>query len=400
MKKIGIYPGNFQPPVKSHFAVYEKLVSLVDDADVYVATTDREPTPDAPLNFGDKEQIWTRHGVSDIYVTKITSMPTDKSIKVSEWRTQQIFKKFSSQYTAAIMTVNPGDIHLFSKRKGIPVVSKVKSPIKLAEILKDLSSSDEELPINSDNKKEFWLNPDGSIQYFQPYKGNENNLKSFTEHMYIITLDDTKVEGNPISTANIRRVLGSMKYNDDQKKKFFTWLFGWFDISLYKLITTKFTLANKIVKSEDNIDNTPKTSPSVVGIGTLRYPNVEKSLSNAVTEILGEIMNEDFSSTLNNTSADGDNNTSTTTDNSTQSSAQQASDKALKVQTLVQQKKAQELQSKQDKQQRDGYATTVRNYDTIKKKANRDKLDSLNKQISQAANPSSLSTTSTTSTSY
>ena len=42
MKKIGIYPGNFQPATKAHLEVYKRLKSMVG-TDSFIATTDREP---------------------------------------------------------------------------------------------------------------------------------------------------------------------------------------------------------------------------------------------------------------------------------------------------------------------------------------------------------------------
>ena len=37
MKKIGIYPGTFQPADRSHFEVYKKLKSMVGGNDAFVA---------------------------------------------------------------------------------------------------------------------------------------------------------------------------------------------------------------------------------------------------------------------------------------------------------------------------------------------------------------------------
>ena len=70
MKTIGIYPGNFQPPTRAHYQVYRRLRQMVG-TDVFIITTDRTPTPDAPLNYGDKEQIWVRHGAPAGHVVKV-----------------------------------------------------------------------------------------------------------------------------------------------------------------------------------------------------------------------------------------------------------------------------------------------------------------------------------------
>ena len=70
MKTIGIYPGNFQPPTRAHLEVYKKLKQVVGP-DTFVVTTDRTPTAEAPLNFGDKEQIWVRQGVPASHIRKL-----------------------------------------------------------------------------------------------------------------------------------------------------------------------------------------------------------------------------------------------------------------------------------------------------------------------------------------
>ncbi len=55
MKTIGIYPGNFQPPHRGHLRVFKTLKQLVGP-ETFITTTSHTPTPDAPLNFGEKEK--------------------------------------------------------------------------------------------------------------------------------------------------------------------------------------------------------------------------------------------------------------------------------------------------------------------------------------------------------
>ena len=95
MKTIGIYYGNFQPPTKAHLQAYKKL-RAVSGADTFIITTDRTPTPEAPLNIGDKEQIWVRQGV-----------PSNHIFNVQDWKKpQEIFGNFSDTQTKAVFALN------------------------------------------------------------------------------------------------------------------------------------------------------------------------------------------------------------------------------------------------------------------------------------------------------
>src|ERR1017187_412248 len=263
MKTIGIYPGSFQPATRAHLDVYNHLKSTIGNVeDVFVATTDRVPTPEAPLNFGDKQQIWVRHGIPASHIVKVSSLPLDHK----DWRPREIYNKFSDKRTVAIIVLNKVMISSFAKRKE-------KIPVELTEIeeiLRELGGKETDQQKKQNRKsntrlpedpydpdvlfakkvkqaeKEAWLKPDGSPQYFQPYKGNENILTPCSEHAYILVEDDTKIQGKPISTTNIRYVLGSPKYEEDQKKKFFKWVFGWFDEGLYKLMAMKFKNAHLV----------------------------------------------------------------------------------------------------------------------------------------------------------
>ena len=309
MKKIGIYPGNFQPPVRSHYEVYKRLKSLVNDDEVFIATTDREPIVDAPLNFGDKEQIWVRHGVPSSHIIKINSLPTDDVERAQDWRPVEIYNKFSPQYTVAIIVLNEKETSVFSRRK--TNVNSNEMGDELKEIYEELSRTQGNLsdknssPEKKDEpkekvQKEVWLDSKGKPQYFQPYRTNENSLKSITEHAYIVVMDDTKIQGNPISTDNIRMVLGSTRYNEEQRKKFFRWAFGWFDVGLYQLIVYKFRNAHQVTYPSDVSPNNNKasTSPTVINEPTPKQQiqNPKRKIQEIVREILKKMVDEDYSS--------------------------------------------------------------------------------------------------------
>lgn len=392
MKKIGIYPGNFQPADKSHFEVYKKLKSMVGGNDAFIVTTDREPIPEAPLNFGDKEQIWVRHGVPASHIIKVQSLPSDDIEKAEEWRPQEIYHKFSSKHTVAIIVLNPKEVELFSRRKGktnsFSDGMSAGTRQELKEIYEELSTpisdepeEDPDVSFEKKNKsheelhREIWLNSKGEASYFQPYKTNENVLRPFEEHAYIVVMDDTKIEGHSVSTTNIRSVLGSNKYTDNQKKKFFRFVFGWFDVGLYQLMIYKFRNAHQV--SNEDEPNTPHIPHTLIP---------KNPIQEIVYTILKELVDEDYSTSIN-TPDSSTNMTDMAASLDNEDPGKAAADAAKNRINLVKQKKELEIQAKQDKQQRDGYQTVVKNYDQFKKKDDRDAIDAVNKQLSQPAPP-------------
>lgn len=256
MKTIGIYPGNFQPAHRGHVRVYKKLRQLVGP-ETFIATTSRTPTPDAPLNFGEKENIWVRHGI-----------PASHVIKVEDWQyPQEIFQKFSPKHTVAIFIIN----------------QKEFDALRLHADLK--------------GNKQTWVDETGKPSFFQPYKGNETRMEPFEKHGYVEIMDDNMIDGKPISTANVRKALGSPQYTDDQKKKFFQWAFGWFDIGLFQELTDKFKMAH----SSSDTEQEPTAMPSLASLVRTEKPeqtptplvnkNREK-LQQTIKEIVKEMLEE------------------------------------------------------------------------------------------------------------
>lgn len=306
MKTIGIYPGNFQPPTRAHFEVYKRIRQMVGP-DTFVVTTDRTPTPDAPLNIGDKEQFLVRHGV-----------PASSVQRIQDWKhPDKIFHKFSSEHTSVIFALNQKEADEVAKRK-----------IRSNQGLNELAISP-----TPKQDKEVWVEGDGKLNYFQPYKGNESSMKPFKEHGYVMIIDDSKIEDKPISTSNIRQVFGSPLYTEDGKKKFFRFVFGWFDVGLYTLISTKFKSAHQVSSNEEPSSETLPSQKSVVPSAIFK-----ENITNLVHEILREIMDEDYSSTMSSTSDnsnDGSSMDMVTSLDKQPSLAQQRSDQAKKKQGLV-----------------------------------------------------------------
>ena len=201
---IGIFPGRFQPAHRGHKMVYDKMKQLVGQENAYIATSDKVEANKSPLNFSEKQQIWARHGV-----------PTEKIVKVTNpYKAEEITHKFDANTTSAVFFLSKKDA--------------------------------ERIP--------FGVRKDGKPAYFKPYKGNENNLQPIAQHSYIYVVPTFSVDGKTISGTTVREGLGSVKYTDEQKKKFFQWVFGWFDLALFNLLVDKFTTHNgEISKAEPTL---------------------------------------------------------------------------------------------------------------------------------------------------
>lgn len=254
MKLIGIYSGRFQPPHKGHLGVYKQLKQIVGP-DTFIATTDKQPTPDSPLNFGEKQQIWVRHGVPSSNVVKVKNT----------YSPVEITQNFMPDTTTAVFALGSKDIARFGDRK--------KKDEKTGKMV--------------------WLKADGTPQYFQPYKGNENDMEPLSKHGYVLVIDDIRIDGKPISGTNVRDALSSPKFTEDQKKKFFHWAFGWYDPSLYQLLVDRFSEATKA--SAPEIEKMPSMAsminkPQSAISSQPKQRTISKNvLQNVVAEILGEL---------------------------------------------------------------------------------------------------------------
>lgn len=190
MNIIGIYPGSFQLPHRGNYAAYEFL-KKVTGTNTFVTTTDVVDLPASPLNFLDKQQIWTRHGV-----------PIDKVVKVKDpHKAVEITQKFGADRTAAV----------FAMPK--------------AEAMKYLQSTS---------------------GYFLPFRGLAQTTQPLNKHAYILTIPDEILAVRGADPDTLKRAFSSKKLTDNQKKSLFKQVFGWYDISLFELISKKFAEAQTV----------------------------------------------------------------------------------------------------------------------------------------------------------
>lgn len=237
---IGIYPGRFHPPHRGHLNAYNFLKGITGN-DTYVSTSGKVELPDSPLTFGEKQQIWVRHGVAPDHIIQTKS----------PYKSLEITQKYDPDKTSVIFALGQKDAERLKVDQG---------------------------------------------GYFKSYPGNTNNLDPLSKHGYVLIIPESTsmVDGKILSGTAVRQMLGSDKYTDDQKEKFFRYIFGWYDIALFKDLTQKFKY-NKVNESieskikriiallkEDAIkDATKKTKTALVNQRRAELKTKEEKLKTA-----------------------------------------------------------------------------------------------------------------------
>ena len=191
---IGIYPGRFHPPHRGHLNAFNFLKSITGN-DTYVSTSGKVELPDSPLTFGEKQQIWVRHGVAPDHIVQTKS----------PYKSLEITQKYDPDKTSVIFALGQKDAERLKVDQG---------------------------------------------GYFKSFKGDTNQLDPLSKSGYVLIIpeSETMVDGRILSGTAVRQMLGSDKYTDEQKEKFFRYIFGWYDIALFKDLTQKFKY-NKVNES-------------------------------------------------------------------------------------------------------------------------------------------------------
>jgi hypothetical protein len=197
MNIIGIYPVSSQPPHLGHYKAYEFLKKLTGN-NTFVATSNKVELPQAPLSFPEKQQIWARHGV-----------PIDKIVETKDpYHASEITKKFGFDRTSVIFAMSQSEAQtLLQDSKG----------------------------------------------YFVKFAGDIQNLESMSKHGYILVIPDAifTISGKSINGQTIRQALSSTALDIEKKKSFFKQVFGWYDISLFDLVSKRFSEASTVRERVD-----------------------------------------------------------------------------------------------------------------------------------------------------
>lgn len=199
MNVIAIYPGISQPPIIGDYKAYQFLKQMFG-INTFVATSDKVEYPNSPLNFKEKQQIWTRHGV-----------PIDKIVLVSDpHQAQEITRMFGADRTVVVFG--------YKQKQANSLINR---------------------------------------GYFLSYKGNEQRLNPMNKNGYIVIIPDAlfSIGGKFVDEKTIRNVLGSKTIDDEKKKSFFNQVFGWHDISLFDLLKKKFGSASTVKERVNESNN-------------------------------------------------------------------------------------------------------------------------------------------------
>lgn len=98
---VVVYPGRFQPMLKHHKAVYDKLVEEYGENSVYLATSDSVKLPKSPLSFAEKQQV----------MTQLMNIPADKVINVKVPYAGESYAHLGSSDSVLILAVGYKDQH-------------------------------------------------------------------------------------------------------------------------------------------------------------------------------------------------------------------------------------------------------------------------------------------------
>lgn len=200
-KIIAIYPGRFQPFSKHHAEAFEWLISKFGK-DSYIATSNKIDPPKSPLDFSEKKMIIDKFG----YGANLVQVK-------NPYKAEEITSRFNPKDTALVFMIGKKDM--------------------------------EEDPRFSMQPKK-----DGSSSYFKPYTEDESKLEGFDRHGYLIVAPHMSfnIPGvGEMSGTNVRKAL-SADVSDQEYKKLFTGVFGWYDPKIAKMLKDKFTNPPKMMK--------------------------------------------------------------------------------------------------------------------------------------------------------
>ena len=201
-KTIAIYPGRFQPFGKHHAATFIWLQNKFGKENTYIVTSNKVDPEKSPFNFTEKKAIIELYGINPSHIIEVKN----------PYSPAELYNQIDPETTSVVFMVGEKDM-------------------------------------GEDPRFKIGPKKDGSLSFFQNYKGNENNLQPLSKHGYLITAPhiSLKVPGyGEMSGTEIRRALGDTTKSREEKKEIFQEIFGWYSEKMANYIFDK--LENKMTE--------------------------------------------------------------------------------------------------------------------------------------------------------
>lgn len=209
MKVLAVYPGRFQPFHKGHAQVYKWLKSKFGD--VVIATSDKVELPKSPFNFKEKVKMMTLAGVPSNAIKQVTN----------PYIAREVLKDYDPKTTVLVFAVSQKDME-------------------------------------EDPRFSFKPTKSGKPGYLQPYAGNEKKLQPFGDQImpkgYVIVTPTFTFDvlGSPATSASeLRKQFVSL--DNKKQKEFIKDLFGKYDTSVHKLLSTKLPKPKSVKQLKEEI---------------------------------------------------------------------------------------------------------------------------------------------------
>ena len=179
----------------------------------------------------------------------------------------------------------------------------------------------------------------------------------------------------------------SPKYTEDQKKKFFQWAFGWFDIGLFQELTNKFKMAHSTSDSDQDFGVMPSLAsliqPNVINSPAPEVDKTKAKLQQTIKEIVKEILEEFMPPPSMTPSGDA----TSSGDNGLPGESERRKDTMLKRQDAMKKKAASERDLKTLQADLKWKESDVKKKRKDEIPNKRDEIDSLNKMAAAGSSP-------------
>lgn len=192
-KTVVIYPGRFQPFHKGHASVYNQLEQEFPNADIFIATSEKNDNDKSPFSFDEKIKMIQSSGVSPQVIEKVKN----------PYKSEEILSNYDLDSTKVIFAVSEKDMNGDKPR------------------------------FKFDTKK------DGSLTYLQPFHSvGESEFAG--KHAYVTTIPTTdfNILGKDIrSSSQIRDIYKKM--DEKNRRDLIQDLYGSMDEDVKRIFDNK-----------------------------------------------------------------------------------------------------------------------------------------------------------------